>query len=175
MKEEKIIEQIKGRFPDALAIVKKLRRIEVKLASSDLFDFAVRMQKDWDFEHLSAISCVDWIDDSEFELVYHFWSYTHKILVMAKIRIEREETSHFKSITSLWQSAKFFERDIHEMFNIVFDGNEDLSRFILTDWNGPAPMRKDFQTREFALDFFTFKDDYQAEWMKDLKARGEKS
>ncbi len=173
MKEEAIIDEIKT-FPKAEAVVKRPRRIEVKLPSDGLYDFAVRMQKDWGFEHLSSISCVDWIDSGQFELIYRFWSYAHKILVSAKIRIKRSETPHFKSITALWQSAKFFERDIHEMFGIVFDGNEDLSRFILTDWDGPPPMRKDFQTREFALDFFTFKDDYQPEWMEELKTRGKK-
>ena len=174
MNEEKIIEEIKKAFPRAEALAKRARRVEVKLSPDELYDFAVRMQKDWGFEHLSAISCVDWLDQGQFELVYDFWSYSHKILVMAKIRIERSEEPHFKSITALWQPAKFFERDIHEMFGIVFDGNEDLSKFILTDWNGPPPMRKDFQTREFALDFFTFKDTYQTDWMEELKAMGEK-
>ncbi len=173
MIEEKIIDLIKE-FADSCPIIKRQRRIEVKLPAEDLYDFSVRMQKDWGFEHLSSINCVDWIDEGEFELIYQFWSYTHKVLVSAKIRINRSQTPHFKSLSKIWQPAKFFERDIHEMFGIVFDGNEDLSRFILTDWDGPPPMRKDFQTRKFALDFFAFKDDYEPKWMEDLKARGQK-
>ena len=128
-KENSIIEKMQPEFKDASFRVVKERRIEVKLPSERLYDFAVRMQKRWNFLHLSAISCVDWIEDGEFELVYHFWNYDEKVLVMAKIRIPREETSHFDTLSNLWQPAKFFERDIHEMFGIYFDGSEDMERY----------------------------------------------
>lgn len=113
-------------------------------------------------EHLSAISCVDWLADGQFELVYHFWSYRDSCLVMAKTRIDREHP-HTATLTDLWQPAKFFERDIHEMFGVVFDGNEDLEKYILTEWNGPPPMRKDFVTRSFAHEHFHYKD-YEPDW-----------
>ncbi len=173
-KENSIVEMMQTEFPEAAFKVKKERRIEVRLPSARLYDFAVRMQKKWNFLHLSAISCVDWIDDGEFELVYHFWNYDEKVLVMAKIRIPREEEgdSHFETISNLWQPAKFFERDIHEMFGVYFDGSEDMERFILTDWNGPPPMRKDFITREFALNFYHYRE-YEPQWLKDMMAAGE--
>lgn len=171
-KENSIIEVMKKEFPDAVFTVKKARRIEVKMPSGRLYDFAVRMQKRWNFLHLSAISCVDWINDGEFELVYHFWNYDEKVLVMAKIRIPREDESRFDTISNLWQPAKFFERDIHEMFGIYFDGSEDMEKYILTDWNGPPPMRKDFITREFALNFYKYRE-YDPQWLKDMMAAGD--
>lgn len=172
MVENSIIDKMQPEFPKAVFVVKKSRRIEVKMSPDRLYDFAVRMQKRWNFLHLSAISCVDWIDDGEFELVYHFWNYDEKVLVMAKIRIPREEESHFDTISNLWQPAKFFERDIHEMFGIYFDGSEDMEKYILTDWNGPPPMRKDFITREFALNFYKYRE-YEPQWLKDMMAAGE--
>ena len=93
---------------------------------------------------------------------------------MAKIRIPREEgESHFETISDLWQPAKFFERDIHEMFGVYFDGSQDMEKYILTDWNGPPPMRKDFITREFALNFYHFRE-YEPQWLKDMAAAEEK-
>jgi NADH-quinone oxidoreductase subunit C len=157
-------------FPEALVRIVKERRIEVILPSARLYDFAARMQKKWDFPHLSAISCVDWINEGQFELVYHFWSYNRKILVSAKIRIPRENPV-FETITDLWQPAKFFERDIHEMFGVVFEGNDDLEKYILTEWKGPPPMRKDFITRDFAHSFYHFKD-YEPEWLLEMRAGG---
>ena len=114
---------------------------------------------------------MDWIDNGEFEIVYHFWSYNRKVIVSTKVRIPREEEPHYTSISSLWQPAKFFERDIHEMFGIVFDGNNDMEKFILTEWKGMPPMRKDFITREYALNHFHFKD-YHPDWLEELEKAG---
>ena len=169
-----IIAVIKAIFPDADCRETFARRVEVKLSADRLYEFAARMQRQWDFPHLSAISCVDWIDENEFELVYHFWSYNRKLLLSAKVRIPREKEPHFESITSLWQPAKFFERDIHEFYGIVFDGCEDLEKFILTDWHGEPPMRKDFVTRDYALNFFHFRE-YETEWFKELQKKADES
>jgi NADH-quinone oxidoreductase subunit C len=78
------------------------------------------------------------------------------------VRIDRE-TAAMGTLTDLWQPASFFERDIHEMFGVDFLGNKDQERFILTDWKGPPPMRKDFVTRDFAHEHFTYKD-YEPSW-----------
>ena len=169
--ESEVKQLIEGAFPEAECVIRRERRIDVRLPADGLTEFASRMQRAWDFPHLSAISCVDWIDDGEFELVYHFWSYNRKVLVSARIRIPRAQEPHFETITHLWQPAKFFERDIHEMFGIVFDGNDDLERFILTDWTGPPPMRKDFITREYAMNHFHFRD-YHPQWLQELEKAG---
>ena len=169
--ESEVKQLIEDAFADAECTIRRARRLDVRLPADRLTEFASRMQLMWDFPHLSAISCVDWIEEAEFELVYHFWSYNRKILVSARIRIPRTEDAHFDTITHLWQPAKFFERDIHEMFGVVFDGNEDLERFILTDWTGPPPMRKDFITREYAMNHFHFRD-YHPQWLEELKKAG---
>lgn len=141
---------------------KSTRRIEGEVPSERVHMLAGMLRNRVGFEHLSAISCVDWIEDSEFQLVYHFWSYRDNCLIMAKTRIPRDRP-HMATLSDMWQPALFFERDIHEMFGVVFDGNEHLEKYILTDWNGPPPMRKDFVTRQFAHEQFTFKD-YEPDW-----------
>jgi NADH-quinone oxidoreductase subunit C len=166
-REVEVMQRFQGEFPEARVNIRRDRRIQVKLPAKQLYAFAVRMKQKWDFPHLSAISCVDRIQDSEFELVYHFWSYAAKVLVSAKIRIPRED-ARFETITDLWQPAKFFERDIHEMFGVVFEGNDDLEKFILTEWHGPPPMRKDFVTRDFAHSFYHYKD-YEPQWLQKMQ------
>jgi len=122
------------------------------------------------YVHLSAISCVDWIDDDEFELVYHVWSYELLSLVSAHIRIAREPGTYL-SIYDLYKPAAFFERDIHEMFGVFFEGSPDMEKFILTEWDGPPPMRKEFDTRKFVHDTFGWQD-YNPQWLQALKDRG---
>lgn len=138
------------------------RRIVGTIPADRVHQFGSMLRDRVGVEHLSAISCVDWIAEGQFELVYHFWSYRDSCLVMAKTRIDRDRP-HMPTMTDLWQPAKFFERDIHEMFGVVFDGNEDLEKYILTEWSGPPPMRKDFVTRSFAHEHFHYKD-YEPDW-----------
>ncbi len=143
------------------------RRIQGTIPSERLHDFASYLKHNLGFEHLSTISCVDWIAEGRFELVYHFWNYTQRILVQAKVSVDRKAPAQ-ATVTDLWEPAKFQERDIHEMFGIDFPGCEDLSRYILSDWQGPPPMRKDFRTREFAHEQYHFKE-YEPDWDKDVQ------
>lgn len=160
--EPQIIDEIRTVTGHPGFTVKAARRVEGTIASDEVHAFAAAMRSRIGFEHLSAISCVDWLVDCHFELVYHFWSYRDNTLVSAKTMIRRE-TATMDTITDLWQPASFFERDIHEMFGVVFAGNTDLEKYILTDWDGPPPMRKDFVTRTFAHDHFHFRD-YEPDW-----------
>ena len=45
--------------------------------------------------------------------------------------------------------AAFFERDIHEMYGLHFEGSPNMEKFILTEWDGPPPMRKEFDSEAF--------------------------
>ncbi len=165
--EEEIIKAIQDATGNESFSLKAPRRIEGPVDSDRLHTLASLIWSRVGFQHLSAISCVDWLAEDEFELVYHFWSYRDFCLVSAKTRIPRE-TASMPTVSDLWQPALFFERDIHEMFGVVFEGNPDLEKYILSDWDGPPPMRKDFITREFAHDHFHFRD-YEPDWDELVK------
>jgi len=122
------------------------------------------------FVHLSALSCVDWMEQGEFELVYHVWSYELSTLVSAHIRVPREPGVYL-SVYDIYQPAAFFERDIHEMYGLYFEGSPDMEKFILTEWDGPPPMRKEFDSEAWVNDHFDWQD-YQPEWLKELEAQG---
>jgi len=165
--EEELIKVINTVSGNDSFTKKAARRIEGFVDSDRVHSLAAAMWSRIGFQHLSAISCVDWLSDGEFELVYHFWSYRDSCLVSIRTRISRE-TASMPTISDLWQPASFFERDIHEMYGVVFEGNPDLEKYILTDWDGPPPMRKDFVTREFAHEHFHFRD-YEPDWDELVK------
>lgn len=104
--------------------------------------------KERGFVHLSSITCVDYLEEGEFELVYHLWSYKKKERAEVKTRILRESPS-IKSIIDLWPNAEMHERENFEMFGIKFKGNPNLSPLFLEDWKEIPPLRKDFNTRKF--------------------------
>lgn len=129
--------------------IKKLRdqNVVVQLKSNELVS-GLNFLKSQNYSHLATISCVDWIEDNEFELVYHLFSYQDKISLSVKTRIDREK-SKFVTIKNLWKVASYYERDIHDFFGVEFDGNDNMDELILENWNEIPPMRKDFKTREY--------------------------
>ncbi|MBT3348087.1 MAG: NADH-quinone oxidoreductase subunit C [Thiotrichales bacterium] len=146
------------------------RRNRVDLPADKLVLFLEAVKGEASFVHLSAISCVDWIDDGEFELVYHLWSYELNQLISAHIRVSRDP-GEYQSIYDLYRPAGFFERDIHEMYGLYFHGAPDMEKFILTEWNGIPPMRKEFDSEEFVEQNFSWQE-YNPEWLKELVAEG---
>lgn len=149
---------------------KSSSRVRVDVGSDALPALLELLQGRGSYVHLSAISCVDWVDTGEFELVYHVWSYETRSLVSAHIRIPREPGTYL-SIYDLYRPAAFFERDIHEMFGVYFEGSPDMEKFILTEWDGPPPMRKEFDTRQYVHDTFGWQD-YDPEWLQTVRDKG---
>ena len=150
--ENQIKTEIENEFPDAEVKVLRARRVAVKIGAEKGYDVA-KFLKDIGFTHLASIEYVDWIDDGEFELVYNVWSYEKKTAVFIKIRIPRDNPV-YRTVMDLWPVAMTHEREAHEMMGIVFEGNPNLTQFILEDWNGPPPLRKDFDTRKYVEEHY---------------------
>ncbi len=156
LSEEAIAEAIRKTFHTAEVRVARARRIEVKLRSDLLPPLASNLKHYLGFEHLSHISCVDWLEEGEFELVYLLWSYTHRVIVAIKIRIPRDNPQ-FVTIKPLWRHAETYEREIHEMYGVDFEGNENLTPFLLEDWDNVPPMRRDFDTRRYVEETYEWR------------------
>jgi len=149
---------------------KSSRRLRIDVASDALPALLELLKGRASYVHLSAISCVDWIEENQFELVYHLWSYEAGSLVSAHTRIPRESAVYL-SVYDLYKPAAFFERDIHEMYGIFFEGSPSMEKFILTEWDGPPPMRKDFDAEAYVRDTFSWQN-YQPDWLKELEQDG---
>ncbi len=146
------------------------RRLRVDLSAETLPALLALLKGRAGYAHLSAISCVDWPGQGEFELVYHLWSYELNVLVMAHIRIPRDPGVYL-SVYDLYHPAAFFERDIHEMFGLYFEGSPDMGKFILTEWDGPPPMRKEFDGEAWVMNQFEWQE-YRPDWLADIEAKG---
>jgi len=153
---------------------KSERRIRVDVEAHALPALLALLKGKASYVHLSAISCVDWLEDEEFELVYHCWSYEAKSLLSAHIRIPRQtdkEMAHYVSVYDIYKPAAFFERDIYEMYGVYFESSPHMEKFILTDWNGPPPMRKDFDAEAYVNDTFNWAE-YNPEWLQEITEAG---
>ena len=80
------------------------------------------------------------------EAVYHLYSMEKKHgPLIVRLRTEnRSDKAHLPSLTPIWRSAEFQEREIYDLFGIVFDGHPDLRRILMWDEFKDHPMRKDY-------------------------------
>jgi hypothetical protein len=88
---------------------------------------------------LRCVSGVDWL--TELEVVYHLWSYKFGHGAAIKVRCPNEDP-HVPTVSHLWSSANWLERETYEMFGIVFDGHPDLRPLLLEEGLGYYPLRK---------------------------------
>lgn len=146
-KENKLIEQISSKF-EIEGTVQRDRRVWVTTSKDNLIalcHFAKRLG----FHHLSAISVTDWPQEKIFELTYHLWSYSARILLTVKTKIDRADPRIDSAIPIFQENAQIHERELHELFGVQFEGNSDLTPLFLEDWDGPPPFRKDFNWRDY--------------------------
>jgi NADH-quinone oxidoreductase subunit C len=93
------------------------------------------------FEDLTA---VDWFPSSpRFQLSYHILSHTHKERIRLRVMLE-EASPMVESITTVWPSANFYEREVFDLFGVRFAEHPNLRRIMMPDdWEG-HPLRKDY-------------------------------
>jgi NADH-quinone oxidoreductase subunit C len=104
----------------------------------------------WEFNMLADICGVDRGPEEEprFEVNYHLFSTTKHHRVRLKV-ILNETDAHVLSVTGVWRTANWHERETFDMFGVIFDGHPDLRRILLPDdWEGHA-LRKDFPLRGY--------------------------
>jgi len=78
-------------------------------------------------------------------MVYHLTSTTYRHNLVAKIKLDRSQPQ-IETVSDIWRTAEFNEREAYEMFGVQFIDHPDLRLLILPDgWEGKNPMRKDFE------------------------------
>ena len=93
------------------------------------------------FEDMTA---VDWFPSSpRFQLSYHLLSHAFKEHIRLRALVD-EATPSIESITAVWPSANYYEREVFDLFGIRFEGHPNLRRILMPDdWQG-HPLRKDY-------------------------------
>jgi NADH-quinone oxidoreductase subunit C len=87
-------------------------------------------------------------DDPRFEVNYHLFSTTKYHRVRLKV-ILSEDDPHVPTVSTIWRTADWHERETFDLFGVIFDGHPDLRRILLPDdWQGHA-LRKDFPLRGY--------------------------
>ncbi|MGR3310461.1 MAG: NADH-quinone oxidoreductase subunit C [Candidatus Brocadiales bacterium] len=98
------------------------------------------------FDFLMCLTAVDTGEDG-FSLVYHLFSMQKHDKLTLKVRVDRDNPE-IESVTSVWKTANWLEREVFDMFGIKFLNHPDLRRILLPDEWTAYPLRKDFVSND---------------------------
>ena len=119
--------------------------LTINIEPNDWPVFAKQLRNDdsLHFDFLFCLTCIDW--KTHLTMVYHLDStkYRHNIVIKSKLSVDKPE---IETVSNIWRTAEFHEREVYEMFGVNFINHPDLRLLILPDgWEGKNPLRKDFE------------------------------
>jgi NADH-quinone oxidoreductase subunit C len=128
---------------DLISVEEEFGEVALFVKRDALVGVMVQLRDECEYQQLVEIAGVDWPDrDPRFEVVYCLLSLTknHRI----RVHVSTNEDMPVPSVTDIWPVAGWLEREVFDMYGVLFSGNEDLRR-ILTDYGFSGhPQRKDF-------------------------------
>jgi NADH-quinone oxidoreductase subunit C len=102
-----------------------------------------------DFNYLTDITAVEYRDDElPLEVVYQLRSLARKADLRVKIALDKTQPLSVDSVVDIWKGADWLEREVYDMFGVVFKGHPDLRRILMWEtYSEGFPLRKDFPLR----------------------------
>lgn len=177
--DHKLVKKLKSRFDGAVTeAVEFLGQVSVRVEAENIVavcDF-LRTDKESQFNYLSDLTCVHFPlrQGAPLEIVYNLYSIPRNERVRLKVSLP--EGAAVDSVTAVWPSANWMEREVYDLFGVHFNNHPDLRRILLPpDWEG-HPLRKDYPL-EFVENVWTQRHlpemtDVQREQLEQRRAYG---
>lgn len=145
--------KLKGQLESHYGITRFEEPIDLQLIfdvnNNQLLDVLAYM-KSIGFGQLSLLTCVDWIEKNEFQLVYILMNWSTGIHALVRTSLDRSNPK-FRTIEHIYPGVKYYERDVHEFFGVEFEGNDDSYKHLFLElWEADRPMKKDFDPEAFS-------------------------
>ncbi len=141
-----LAKQLKARFGDLLSEPAEFRgEVSMKIADAErIVEVCAFAKKELGFDYLVDVSSVDnYGEDPRWTVVFHLYGIALK-QYLRLITSVSEEKSELPTITGVWRTANWHEREIYDMMGIRFRGHPDLRRIIMWEGYPYFPLRKDF-------------------------------
>jgi NADH-quinone oxidoreductase subunit C len=114
------------------------------ISPADLREVANVCRTDLSFDYLLDITSIDnFGEEPRFELIYHLYSMRHGVHLRLKLKVP-EEIGPVDTVSDIWPTANWHEREAYDMMGIKFTGHPDLRRILMWDGYPFFPLRKDF-------------------------------
>jgi NADH-quinone oxidoreductase subunit C len=141
-----LVTRLREKFTDAVVEAQEfLGQLSIRIAREHVAEVCdgLRTDAETPFDYLSDLTCVHWPDNREapFEVIYNLYSISQNERVRLKVGTNSEGVD---SVTGIWPAAEWPEREVYDLFGVVFHNHPDLRRILLPpDWDG-HPLRKDY-------------------------------
>jgi NADH-quinone oxidoreductase subunit C len=139
-----LVKRYKEKFGPAILEAWTDRKQAILVVARELLaEIAVFSRDDEKFDWLSDLTAVDWPKrDKRFDIVLNMYSFAKNERLRLKAHASADE--RVPSVQGIWTTANWMEREVYDMFGVVFEGHPDLKRILLPDeWQG-HPLRKDY-------------------------------
>ena len=139
-----LVKRYKDKFGPAILEAWTDRKQSILVVARELLaEIAIYSRDDEKFDWLSDLTAVDWPKrDKRFDIVLNMYSMEKNERLRLKVHASAEE--RVPSMQGIWSTTNWMEREVYDMFGIVFEGHPDLKRILLPDeWQG-FPLRKDY-------------------------------
>jgi len=147
---ENIFKELQSHFPVADLSANRSDLAFLKVSKEHLVSLLTYLKDIRGYSHLVMVTCIDYLEDGLFLLTYLVHNYSEKTDLGIQVPLSRDEAV-MESIHHLWEQGRVYQRELHEMFGIDFPGSPGVhDPMILEGWQGPPPMRRDFDTRAFS-------------------------
>ena len=170
-------EAVPGAAIEGAASVDRHATVYVSRDDVHAVALALRDRPELAFDLLAEVTAADvWPREPRFELIYILVSLAHRARLRLKVRLHGDD-AHVATVSDVWPSANWPEREVWDLFGITFDGHPDPRRLLMPeDWEG-FPLRKDYPvqirmrpTSSEALQVTA--EEFRANVMKDRLTRG---
>ncbi len=119
--------------------------LNVEIQPEYLHNFMHQLKNEQEtcFDYLFCLTGVDW--GKELGVVYHLESTTLRHSIVVRVKTNDRENPAIDTVSDIWATAEFHEREVYDFFGIKFNNHPNLKRLFLTDeWSG-FPLRKDYE------------------------------
>jgi NADH-quinone oxidoreductase subunit C len=143
---ESVLQGLSSRFGDVRT--SEFRgKTRIVIGAESLFEVMKLLKSDYGFDYLVDITCVDYLAfryaTDRFGLVYELTNTKENVRLTVRSFLN-EPKLEIDSVVPLWAGANWMEREVYDMFGIVFVGHPDLRRILLPEEFTSFPLRKDY-------------------------------
>lgn len=139
------IDQLTEKFTDSIIeVYQSSGDTFVRIEAESILEISQFLKNDLGYIYLSDLFGTDrYTSEERFEVIYNLISFKNGIRLFVKIRCE-EENPEVNSVTKIWPSGSWHEREVYDMFGIRFKGHPDFRRIFLPEDFQYYPLRKEF-------------------------------
>ncbi len=143
MTNEELIKYLNEEFPGAVVVQGK-QYAEMTVEKDNLVDIAIKLKESLEtqFDFLISITGVDYSDCMG--VIYHLESTKYRHMMVLKVNTSNREEPIIDTLTEVWRTAKYHEREVYDLLGVKFNKHSDLRRLFLEDGWG-FPLRKDYK------------------------------